>query len=197
MVARAADGGCAVMLAWRCWAFRWEPGVLSSFLDPFRDRHNRVVEWRPGCDWQPAAECAFHSHFAPDDSPLCGRCGWRGERDLAELIWWLSDFKRVVPPAVGLVELGGRILAGDPKHPEIPGIRRAERIRLAGPVVIAPGYGEHVSAFAGMYGVQARLSSARHLDRSWVKNIPADLGLDFSVFPRHRPGRAGSWPGRP
>ncbi len=162
------------VMGWRCWALhRREPGVLASKLDP----NPGAVEWAPGPFWQRRAWCAFHGHFAPDDSEKCGRCGWRGEPDLGTLIWWLDSFKRVTPDVVGRVELGGVILQGDPKHPEIPNIRRAEQIRVAGPLIVAPvdGAGDHVRALAGRYHVDdVRLSSAGDM-WSWLRKVPADL----------------------
>ena len=160
--------------AWRCWALlSREPGVLASALDP----NPRAVEWAPGPCWQRPAWCAFHDHPAPDDGEACGRCGWRGEPDLDTLIWWLQDWKHIVPHAVGGVELGGRILVGDPKHREIPNIRRAELTAVVGPIIVAPGLTAdgHVEALAARYDVaDVRLSSASH-PRTWLRSVPADL----------------------
>jgi hypothetical protein len=144
------------------------PGVLVSRLDPFRPAGS--VEWRPG--WQPPAACAFHEHPAPDEG--C-RCGWRGEPDLDTLTWWLADWKRVKVMAVGRVELAGKVLTGDCAHGEIPRILRAERARVAGPVVLAPRYGQHAGALAGRYGVQVRLSSAATAAPWWVCTAARDL----------------------
>jgi hypothetical protein len=143
-------GEVRAVTAWRCWSLRHPPGVLYSHLDPWWPR--REIEWVPG--WQ-SAECAFNDHPAPDDSDLCSRCGWRGEPDLATLIWWLADHKRVRPRAVG-------------------GILRAERARVAGPVVVAPGYAGHAGPLAVRYGVQVRLSSASCFSPSWVRACERD-----------------------
>jgi hypothetical protein len=159
-------------LAWRCWALRSLPGVLYSHLDP----NWWHVRWRDGPGWQPGAWCAFHRHFAPDDGPVCARCGWRGQPDLDRLVWWLCDFKRVRPSVIGLVELGGTVLQGDHAHPEIPGILRAELIRVVGPLVVAPGYEHHAQALADRYDVEVRSSTAGPFSRFWVRNVPADLG---------------------
>lgn len=169
-------------VAWRCWALHSLPGVLCSYLDP--NRFN--VVWPAGQPWLPAW-CAFHRHPAPDDSPVCGRCGWRGQPGLAELVWWLADWKKVRPHVVGGVELGGKILQGDHAHREIPGIRRAELIRVTGPLVVAPGYGSHIGPLAGRYGAEVMPSSAAAFDRHWVKAVPADLGLDLGQHAGPRP----------
>jgi hypothetical protein len=91
------------------------------------------------------------------------------------LIWWISDFKRVRPHAVGRVELAGMILRGDLAHPEIPDIRRAQFARVAGPVVIARGLAaRHAEALAARYRVDVAESS-RARSRTWVQAVPADL----------------------
>lgn len=167
----------APVLAWRCWALHGELGVLYSQLDP----NKHPVRWRDGPHWQNAAWCAFHDHAAPDDSPECARCGWRGQPDLGELAWWLADFKRVTACVVGQVEVGGRILRGDRAHKEIPGIFRAELIRVTGPLVVAPGYDAHVGPLARRYGVGVIPSSAGRLSREWVRSVPADLGMPVEV----------------
>ena len=153
--------------AWRCWAVAAAGrGILCSCLDP----NPHVIEWHPGA--QPAA-CAFHDHPAPD--PAC-RCGWRGQPDLAELIWWLRDFKQVTPHVIGGVELSGAVLAGDRAHPEIPGILRAGQVRVTGPLVVGPVVYQttNVTALAARYGVQAVASSG--LDaRSWLSAVEGDL----------------------
>jgi hypothetical protein len=161
-------------LAWRCWGLRSLPGALYSQLDP----NWFPVRWRDGQDWQGPAWCAFHDHFAPDDGPDCARCGWRGQPDLGELAWWLSDFKQVAPAVVGRVELGGAVLQGDHAHREIPGILRAELVRVAGPLVVAPGYEAHISPLARRYGAEVLPSSASCLSPEWVRTVPADLGVD-------------------
>lgn len=158
--------------AWRCWGLhRREPGILGSLLAPFR----HCVEWQPGPGWQPPAACAFHDHFAPDDGPVCARCGWRGQPDLDELIWWLADFKRVVPHVVGRVELGGKILRGDHAHPEIPGILRAELVAITGPLILMPGLpaaGAHVRALADRYGAEVIEGTGERWSRTWVRSVP-------------------------
>jgi hypothetical protein len=126
--------------------------------------------------WQPPARCAFHNHQAPDDGPVCGRCGWRGQPDLGELIWWLDDWKKCCPHVVGRVELGGRILQGDHAHPEIPGILRAERTAITGPLYVMPGLGDHVQPLAGRYGCDVRLAGGQPWRRSWVRSVPAMAG---------------------
>ncbi len=171
-----------------------EPGVLASMLDPNR----RTVEWTLGPFWQKDAWCAFHDHFAPDDSEKCGRCGWRGEPDLGTLIWWLSDFKRVTPHVIGRVELGGTILRGDPKHPEIPNILRAQQIRIAGPLIVAPGDGaeHHVWALAERYHVDdVRLSSAARFGPGWLQKVPADLAAPPAAKAWWHGGAPGRTPG--
>lgn len=158
------------MDAWRCWTLhRRGTGILGSLLAPFR----QCVEWQPGVYWQPPATCAFHDHPAPDDSSTCGRCGWRGEPDLAQLVWWLADWKRVCPTVVGKVELGGRILRGDPKHPEIPGILRAEKVAITGPLYVMPGLRDHGQALADRYGTDVRVLGGHPWSRSWLRSIPA------------------------
>ena len=154
--------------AWRCWTLH-DDGVLASALAPAGLRGTRFA---PGQGWT-AAECAFHEHPAPDQG--C-RCGLRGEPDLAVLLWWLADFKQVWPGAVGRVELGGVILAGDPAHPEIPGILRAGRARVAGPVFVPAGLPEGSCAGLGArYGVQVVTSAESRWNRFWVKTVPALL----------------------
>ena len=178
-------GDAAPVAAWRCWSLRSLHGVMYSHLDPNR----WAVRWQDGPGWQRPAWCAFHSHFAPDDGPVCARCGWRGQPDLGELVWWLSDFKRVRPGVVGLVELGGTVLQGDRAHPEIPGILRAELVRVTGPLVVAPGLEHHIGPLAERYSAEVRPSSATRFDRTWVRNAPADLGVDVDI-PR-KPGPLG------
>jgi hypothetical protein len=170
----APPADAAPVLAWRCWALPADPGALYSQLDPNRF----AVRWRDGHGWQRPAWCAFHDHFAPDDGELCARCGWRGQPDLGELAWWLSDFKGVTPAVVGRVELGGTVLQGDHAHPEIPGILRAEYIRVHGPLVAAPGYEAHIVPLARRYGAEVLPSSARRFSPEWVQTVPADLGVD-------------------
>ena len=168
-----SDGQPPPRFAWRCWQLYDEPGVLCSYLDPGRFR--RLTRWEGGTGWQRPAWCAFHNHAAPDDSPVCGRCGWRGESELDMLVWWLADFKKVRPSVIGRVELGGRMLRGDPAHEEIPGIVRAEQIRITGPLVVAPGCEASIAPLARRYGVEVLPSSAARFDRFWVRSVPADL----------------------
>jgi len=157
--------------AWRCWNQQFYRDALYSCLDP----NPYSVLWNGGGGWQKPAWCAFHDHFAPDDGPECGRCGWRGQPDLDTLVWWLADWKRVRPTVIGGVELGGTILQGDHAHPEIPGILRAERIRVTGPLVVAPGREYNIRMLARHYGVEVLPSSAERFDRFWVRSVPADL----------------------
>lgn len=160
------------MKAWRCWTLhRQGTGILCSLLAPAVT----PVVWEPGTGWQTRAVCAFHPHPAPDDSSLCGRCGWRGEPDLNTLIWWLADWKRVCPPVVGRVELGGRILEGDPAHREIPHIRRAERVAITGPLYVMPGLRDHGQALADRYGSDVRVLAGRPWRRSWLRAIPQEV----------------------
>lgn len=176
--------------AWRCWALLSRgPGILASMLDP----HPYVIEWQPGPGWQPPAACAFHDHPAPDDGPGCSRCGWRGQPDLAELIWWLADFKRMTPHVIGGVELGGTILRGDHAHPEIPGILRAERTRVTGPLIVAPDLGTdgHVQALAARYGCDVRLSSAGSGHPiSWLRSAAADIAAIMADHPGQHDAQA-------
>jgi hypothetical protein len=179
--AAGMEGAGTGVAAWRCWALAGgEPGVLASLLAPASAWE--PVLWAPGPGWQPDARCRFHGHPAPDASRGCGRCGWRGEPSLRTLCWWLADWKAADPAVIGRVELGGEILRGDPAHPEIPGILRAGRIRVAGPLVVGPvpGQAAHARALAEAYGVtvyaapRADALLAR-LSRSWVRELPAAL----------------------
>ena len=67
------------------------------------------------------------------------------------------------------------MLQGDHAHPEIPGILRAEFVRGAGPVVVAPGFERHIGAFASNYRAVVLPLSAARRDRFWVRSIAADL----------------------
>jgi hypothetical protein len=153
--------------AWRCWGLLREPGHLASMLDPWPPDH--IVRWSPGAQ---ASACAFHDHASPDKD--C-RCGWRGQPDLKELLWWLADFKRVMPYVIGGVHLSGEIIQGDKAHPEIPRILRAEHAEVSGPLVVAPGLDwDHVDALSARYGVKVALS--RSVDPAcWARTAHLDL----------------------
>ena len=163
-------------MAWRIWALRRQaPGVLYSALAPFAPREQPA--WDAG-GWQRPAWCAFHAgHDAPD--PGC-RCGWRGEPSLAELAWWLTSVKGIVPRVIGRVELGGRIITGDPAHPEIPRIRRAGLIRVAGPLYVAPGMAARADGLAARYGVGVRLWTGGPA-ASWAGAAAARLAAEFGT----------------
>lgn len=154
--------------AWRVWTIGADAGryCLKSFLDP--RRNEMPTNWQPGPN---KAACKFHDHFAPDYS--C-RCGFRGQPLLGELVWWLSDFKHVTADVIGAVELSGAVLTGDPAHPEIPNILRAEYAEIISPVIMwqhaATEYGSDIEC---LYGVEVRAFPAKKNDQ-WYKDIPAD-----------------------
>ena len=162
--------------AWRCWGLAaTPPGLLCSCLDPFPPWE--IIQW-PAPDPGPA-RCAFHGHPAPDDG--C-RCGWRGQPGLDELVWWLADVKHVVPHVIGGVELSGTVVTGDSAHPEIPGVLRAQRVTVTGPLITAPGLTRPgLDWLAARYGVPVRPSSARHW-RGWVRAVPADVADNWPDF---------------
>lgn len=184
--------------AWRCWGLMARaPGILASALDP----NLRRFEWAPGPCWQRPAWCGFPDGYVPHAAPdagACSRCGWHALPDLADLIWWLADFKGLVPHVIGGVELGGTILRGSPVHPETPDLRRGELAAVVGPLVVAPGLSTsgHVQALADRYRVEVRLSSSCYpWPRSWVRSAAADLA---QMRPRQAPPDAsGAGDGEP
>lgn len=150
------------MKAWRVWNISISRQVLVSALDP--DRYKVPTYWQPGKN---AAICKFNGHHAPQ---VDCRCGFRGQEDISELIWWIYDFKLNVEPSVlGAVELSGQIFTGDPAHPEIPRVIRAEFAEVSGPLYVRHVYMPAGPLLSRKYGVP--VVPVQGSAGGWARNI--------------------------
>jgi len=92
------------------------------------------------------ASCDVSNHEAPAEGCECGLRGMTSVREFVAGPRTFPDALAGRADAIGLVELGGRMVGPDPVElgqPHTSTVLRAERARVIGPVLLAEGLGHH------------------------------------------------------